>query len=93
MNYDHDELGVGNPRHPANQIEYSEDLPEGIEQAKKYFDETDDISYLEEEIDNVVQTLVKAQEEITQSVLELRKLGLDDLANKLCQLREKLQKL
>lgn len=93
MNYDHDELGVGNPRHPANQIEYSDDLPEGLEQSKKYFLETDDSSYLEEEVENVIQTLGKTEEELTEVILELRKIHQHDLANKLCQLREKLQKL
>ena len=92
-NYDHDVLGVGNSQHPANETENSRDLPEGIEQAKKYFDETDDISYLEEEIDNVVQTLEFTQERLTEVILELRSKKEDSLASKLCQLREKLEKL
>lgn len=92
-NYDYDVLGVGNSQHPANERENSRVYPEGIEQAKKYFDETNDISCLEEEIGNVVQTLESTHIKLTEVILELRSKKEDDLANKLCRIRETLEQL
>ena len=93
MNYDEDELGVGNSQHPANQEPEEEEYFESddLQECLDYFRATNDIDHLENAIalNELKKQMVK--EDLTEAIKLLRIIGKDATANFLCLTRDKLR--
>lgn len=87
-NYDDDVIGIGNSRHPANQIEAPSDYPDTIKKSLDYYKEHSDINPLLENLDQLENQMAKGKTIIIGIIKDLRSNGSQDLANSLCVIKD-----
>lgn len=86
-NYDHDVLGIGNPHHPANQMEL-DFPPQTLDECISYLNEHNDSDPLIQKIDELKDQMNKGKQLSVDLIIELRKSGLNGAANQLCKIRD-----
>lgn len=85
--YDHDVLGIGNPHHPANQLEL-EFPPRTLDECIEHFKEHNDSDPLMEKIDDLKLQMDRGKELSIELIKHLRKNNLHGAANQLCKIRD-----
>lgn len=89
--YDDVVLGIGNPHHPANKEELEVVEPETLEECLEHYRATGDSFYLEEAVETAVRILASTRADMVALVHLAREVDNTLIANKLSNLRKKLE--